>query len=320
MRKIVNLSIEGCGVKGIAYAGALKKLEDLGILGGIKRVSGCSAGGITAFLLSLGYNATRLKEIVYETDFSKFPDASSKVMTPYYFFKYFGIYKGLYYENWIKDYLEIITGSRDTTFAELKKLDIGPDLYVIGSNLCTKNFEIFSAMTTPNMKVSTALRITMSIPFYFRAVRYNNCVYTDGGVFCNFPIQVFDDERFITDEKTFFRINIEDHPKIVHNLETLGLRIDSESEINAYNDPSTIHHGRVKNMGEFIYSLIGSLMNTQVSYQVNHLDWQRSVFIPNMGIGTVQFNLSLKDKNKLYESGFTSTEKFFQNSSEFGLI
>ncbi|MEJ7662608.1 MAG: hypothetical protein WKG07_25115 [Hymenobacter sp.] len=40
-----NLVLEGGGIRGIAYGGALQELESRGVLAGIRRVGGTSAGG-----------------------------------------------------------------------------------------------------------------------------------------------------------------------------------------------------------------------------------------------------------------------------------
>ena len=53
MATIKNLVFKGGGVLGIAYAGAIKVLEDKQILGQIERVAGTSAGAITAALVNL---------------------------------------------------------------------------------------------------------------------------------------------------------------------------------------------------------------------------------------------------------------------------
>ena len=59
-----NLVFEGGGVKGIAYAGALKVLEDKNILSQVDRVAGTSAGAITAALVAMKYDADQIDEIV----------------------------------------------------------------------------------------------------------------------------------------------------------------------------------------------------------------------------------------------------------------
>ena len=69
-----NLVFEGGGVKGIAYGGALMRLDEMGLLYSVDRVAGTSAGAITACLMSLGYSSKEISKIVAETDFSKFED------------------------------------------------------------------------------------------------------------------------------------------------------------------------------------------------------------------------------------------------------
>ena len=49
-----NLVMEGGGIRGIAYGGALAELEQRGVLAGIRRVGGTSAGAIQAALLAVG--------------------------------------------------------------------------------------------------------------------------------------------------------------------------------------------------------------------------------------------------------------------------
>lgn len=51
-----NLVMEGGGIRGIAYGGALAELEKQGVLAGIQRVGGTSAGAIQAALLAVGYS------------------------------------------------------------------------------------------------------------------------------------------------------------------------------------------------------------------------------------------------------------------------
>ena len=52
-----NLVFEGSGIRGIAFAGAIQEFERQNMIYTVQRVSGTSAGAITALLLSLGYSA-----------------------------------------------------------------------------------------------------------------------------------------------------------------------------------------------------------------------------------------------------------------------
>ena len=64
-----NLIFEGAGIRGIAYCGVLIDLEKRNILENIRRVGGTSAGAIHALLVSFGYNAKEINEIIYNTKF-----------------------------------------------------------------------------------------------------------------------------------------------------------------------------------------------------------------------------------------------------------
>jgi len=66
-----NLIFEGGGVKGIAYVGALQVLEEKGILPGITRVGGTSAGAINAVLLGLNFTPQETLRILNKLDFKK---------------------------------------------------------------------------------------------------------------------------------------------------------------------------------------------------------------------------------------------------------
>lgn len=66
---IDSLAISGGGGKGQFYAGALKELEEIGILKNIKTFSGASAGALTAIPLALGCDAQEMSDIVEFEDF-----------------------------------------------------------------------------------------------------------------------------------------------------------------------------------------------------------------------------------------------------------
>lgn len=67
---IENIAFAGGGAKGMAYPGALRRLVELDI--NIKRVSGTSAGAITALPFALGYTPKKVEEIVLKYDFTRF--------------------------------------------------------------------------------------------------------------------------------------------------------------------------------------------------------------------------------------------------------
>lgn len=245
-----NLVFEGGGVLGLAYIGALEILEEKDILKDIKRIGGASAGAINALLLSLGYTNSELKDILIKLDFNNFLDDSwGIVRDSKRLVEKFGWYKGNYFRNWVRDLIEAKTGNKHSTFKDLK--DQGyKELFLMGSNLSTGYSEIFSHEHTPTTRVADAVRISMSIPLFFQAMRdFRQDVFVDGGLLDNYPVKLFDRRKYVdgskkkncretgyydeTNEQLDIRRVAE---KCVYNKETLGFRLDKEEEILMFRD------------------------------------------------------------------------------------
>ena len=63
----------GGGVKGVAFAGAIKAAEEAGYDEWVS-VAGTSAGAIAAMTLAVGYDADGVREALYGTDLSDLAD------------------------------------------------------------------------------------------------------------------------------------------------------------------------------------------------------------------------------------------------------
>ena len=136
-----NLVFEGGGVKGIAYVGALKALEERGVIEEIVRVGGTSAGAINAVLLSVGYSLEETKEVLWELDFNNFMDDSWGVIRDTNrLIEKFGWYKGDYFRDWIGKLIKEKTGNSESTFADIEAMKDKRNfksLYFMGTNLST---------------------------------------------------------------------------------------------------------------------------------------------------------------------------------------
>ena len=73
---IHNLAAEGGGCKGIAFAGAWKRMEELGKTSHIEKLSGSSAGAIFVTAVAVGYTADEIEAVLRDTDMSSFKDGS----------------------------------------------------------------------------------------------------------------------------------------------------------------------------------------------------------------------------------------------------
>ena len=288
-----NLVFEGGGVKGAAYAGVIEVLEPAAILPQIKCVAGTSAGAINATLVSLNYNADETVQMMMDTDFSKFEDGSD-LGGPIRFIEDYGWFKGDYFLNLMKGYICKKTGSEETTFAELLNppKPVEPafkELYVFGTDVSQQRWQEFSHRTTPDMKIADAVRISMSIPFFFEARSYKGDVYCDGGVLYNYPIDFFDPT------KDGYRTPTQ---------ETLGFHF--------YN-PGGAAPPPINDVWRFTGGVMDAILDLQdIQLQANPGDESRTVFIDTLGVSFTDFHLSDETKLALIAQGRTATADYLK--------
>ena len=281
IQNIENLVFKGGGVLGIAYAGAIEILEQMGVLKLIKRVAGTSAGAITACLISLKCTSAEILEIVNSTDFKSFEDHENvlRVATKY------GLYKGDAFLDWLKPLLVKKGLKADATFADMNQAGF-LDLHVFATCMNrqgVKRLTRFSFADTPNVIVAEAVRASMSIPLFFDAWKFTNSIpdnhlYIDGGMLYNFPLTTFDTYG--------------------DNKQTLGFFLNNISGQDAVNDLDYNH------LIQYTRTLLDILEDSQnVNFETDSEEMSRSVIIDNLGISSTNFSLTDENKKALYESG-----------------
>ncbi|HUI08097.1 MAG TPA: patatin-like phospholipase family protein [Verrucomicrobiae bacterium] len=321
-----NLVFEGGGVKGIAYVGAMQVLDTKGILSKIKRVGGTSAGAINAVLVGLNYSANDTLQLLKSMDFKSFMDDDwGFVRDTNRLINQFGWYKGDCFRDWIAHVIAKKTGNSEATFndvVQMKEQSGFRDLYFIGTNLSTGFSEVFSAEHTPRMCVADAARISMSIPLFFAAKRSaRGDVYVDGGVLDNYPIRLFDRQKYV-EEDFVIPTDYQQHNQelvqqglnlspYVYNQQTLGFRLDSAQEIAMYRDHAEPPERKINDFFDYAWALVETIMNSQDDYHLESDDWQRTVYIDTLGVGTTDFGLSDAKKDELVQSGVDNTNKYF---------
>ena len=318
-----NLVFEGGGVKGIAYIGALEVLEKRGILKEILRVGGASVGSINALLIGLGYSIKEIRHIIEnEFDFKKILDDEwGFIRNTYRIITKYGWHKGEYFSKWISKLIEYKTGRKDITFEEHENMQLGPQLYFIGTNLSTGFSNVFSFKNTPQMSISDAVRISMSIPLIFTAVNLKEeksdyeDIYVDGGLLNNYPIRLFDSKEYV--EENYFipfhyhRINIEENTESTHhvcNKETLGFRLDPRDKIDVYMGKKEPRRRKINSFLSYTYALINTIIEGQQDYHLNSFDWKRTIYIDTLGVKTMDFDIGEEKREELIESARNSTE------------
>ena len=314
---IKNLALKGGGVKGIAYAGALKVLEKAGIYNGIEKVSGTSAGAIVAGMIAVGYSGEEIEELMHGLDFRKFKGGWNplRILTKY------GLYNGDYILNFIHDFLNKSPKGlkHNATFKDLKNAGCR-DLIVFASDLNVHTIAEFSDHKTPNCIVAEAIRASMSIPLFFKAWKFSNGIpndhlYVDGGLVYNYPLSFFDKPRFHNNNKGV-------------NEESIGLYLESKihyeihaNNENGPNDESSMQNSISKKHYEyrlsynskilsFVKHSFETLLNAQdIDFMEESHLVKRTIFISDLGFSSTDFDLSREDLNNLIKSGHKGAKK-----------
>lgn len=319
-QQIENLVLEGAGVRGIAYAGSIRYLEETKMLAGIKKVGGTSAGAIAALAIAIGYNATEIEDLISNTKLQKFNDGK-------FFFiggiarlnKRYGWYRGKAFTRWLENVIQNKTGNAEITFRELHQRGF-KDLYVTGSSLNHQQLLVFSHESYPEMKVKDAVRISMSIPLYFEAVLIDSAghvlskpsqsndhhLVVDGGFTGNFPIAIFDSIQVHNGQTTR-----------VANPKTLGLRIDTPEQIR-YDSLglglAPIPISRFRNYMSAFYNYVIENLNRNT---LTAADWNRTVSISSGSIGPKIKRLTPEEKKLLVTNGYEAMHNHnFRNRLE----
>ena len=211
---------------------------------------------------------------------------------------------------------------------QLKKIEkkTGKKLYLYGTNLSTKFGEVFSVEHTPRTRIADAARISMSIPLFFAAVRnQRDDVYVDGGVLNNYPLRLFDREKYIDgptnharkvdyykEQNRLLRRKQPQSSPYVYNRETLGFRLDTKQEIAIFRDGAEPPHQKIDDFFDYALALIKTMMDAQGNQHLHSDDWHRTVYIDTLGVGTTDFDLSNRKKQALKQSGVDNTEAYFK--------
>src|SRR3989338_6131497 len=314
--KFKNLVFEGGGVKGIAYGGALEILEEREILDNIKRVAGTSAGAITAGLLAIGYTHKEVGEILKNTNFRSFMDSTWGFMRDIRrLLREYGWFKGDAFREWFESHLERKTRNKRITFAELaeeaKANKNYRSLYVVGTNLNRRITEFFDEERTPKMPIAEAVRMSMSIPLFFRSVKFSNSVYVDGGLYYNYPLHIFDNKKYVSEENSL-PAPYDPRDGAVYNKETLGLRVDTKDEINSHLKRIEETPGKIKNLKDNAMVLVGGLTDNLNKMHLHKNDWHRTIHIDALGVGTTDFDLEDDTVDALIKSGRDCARIYFR--------
>lgn len=276
--KYRNLVLEGGGVRGVAFCGAIAALDRLGILKGIKNYAGSSAGAIAAGLLACGADIDFLNTEFASADFSAFLDYGNLLKIPSRLIKRQGLCRGEYFFEWYGKLIGKLTGSPDFTFRECRDKFRGR-LVITSTCLNTRMVHYFDYKNNPDMPIRQAVRMSMSVPVIFRPVLWNDSVWVDGGVVDNFPMKAFHKDKSSSD---------------IIDRGTIGLMLVGEN--NSAEIPVT-------DIWSFADALFDCYLSPPASARIDVQDWMRTIIIPCAGVSSFNFRAPRKTLDAIITAG-----------------
>ena len=181
-KKIEELCFAGAANRGICYVGVLKCLEDHNLLN-LKKIVAVSIGSLIGLCYSIGFSADDLFDEILEKDLSELQDISFNSVV-----NSGSVLQGNNYRMWVWDLISKKTDPM-ITFETLKS-NYNIDMTVIATCLDSgeDGLATFGYTHTPKMPIYYAIIASMTVPFIFPPLVYNNKRYVDGGVLENFPM------------------------------------------------------------------------------------------------------------------------------------
>lgn len=301
---LADAVFEGGGVKGIGHVGALAYAEKVGVRW--VSVAGTSAGAILAALVAANYSSRQIKRIMNEIDFRQFMDESLIDRIPLVgkvasLLAEKGIYEGEFFERTMERYLarKGVRTFRDLVIPEEpRNSKYRYRLRVVASDISRGKMLVLPqdirdfGMNPDDLSVARAVRMSMSIPFFFEPVvidyrgrrgKRERSYVVDGGLLSNYPVHLFDEPG-------------------APSWPTFGFDLLESARPKPANIRGPI------SLGLALFSTMFSAMDRRY---IEEKDWDRTIPIPTLGVGTTDFDLTAHKKEALFNSGYDAAKKFF---------
>lgn len=270
----------GGGIRGVAYVGALKALEEANV--NIKGFAGSSVGAIIATLTAIGYTTDEIKDIVMEVGLGLFSDLNLDIV------KGFSFSKGEIFSNWIKELVEKkFYGSKYNKKNEpVRFKDLDKDLVIMSVNLTDSEFHEFSRYTTPDFEIAKAVRVSVSMPGLFQPVENGETLLADGDLMKSWPM---------------WRLTNSLRPD---NCRILEFRLEDMHRNKKIDNLVTYINAVYNTVTGFATKFI-----TELYSQKDKFDYIR---LNTKNVSVVDFTISKDKKEEMIEIGYQTTKEYFE--------
>jgi len=298
---------EGGGVKGTAFLGALRCFSEVGVQW--KRVAGTSAGAITAALVVADFPIDELEQIIgrldYNTQFlgeKTSPlifnnDPADDLANPQWMIPnlltvgQLGQYSTDPFKRWLS---EVLGDRQIRTFQDIIHQGQGRALKVVVSDISAGKMIVLPDdlhQTYPSQvrnavefEVAEAVRLSMSIPFFFTPGTLAGSTIVDGGILSNFPLWIYD-------------VTTHQRPP---RWPTFGFRISEEVS----------GQQPINNAWDILVGMLKTMMVASDRYHLQKNEQERVIDIDTSRVTATEFNLTNEAKDYLYLNGYQATKTF----------
>lgn len=195
----VGIALAGGGLKGVAYIGALKAFEELGVK--LDYISGTSSGSLAASLYSIGCDCDEIKKIIVESykGIIKIPKKPIIASVGTYLtkkqLKLEGLISGERVENLIQKAAEE-KNCKNISDVEIPLAIATVD--TISTKECifmSKNYNLKNDNIDYiyDISIGKAVRSSMAFPGIFTTSKFDKYNFIDGGTKDNLPVKVLKD-------------------------------------------------------------------------------------------------------------------------------
>lgn len=260
----VAVVLSGGGAKGVTHIGVLRSLEEHGIP--IDYIAGTSMGAIIGGLYASGYSPDEMEQIINSDEFAKW--VSGKLDAEYiYFFR-----KGDPDPSWLSfkfKYDSVLQTKLPTNIVSPVRMDFAfLELFTEASAVSGYNFDKlmipFRCVASDirynrpyilkSGDLGSAIRASMTFPFYFKPIRIDGKLLFDGGMYNNFPTDVALQDfapDIIIGSKAAGNYS---PPKEDDIISQLGSMLMGETKLNMFCDASVLIEPRLKDVNVIDFS------------------------------------------------------------------
>jgi len=231
---------------------------------------GASAGSLIAAVMASGRTRRQAVELMFETDYRQFFE-----VRPAALWRGYGLCSGRRFEKWL-----------DKALGGCRFNDLDVPLSVIATDVDSGNPYIFSPWTTPEVRLSTAVRCSISIPGVFSLRKFRGTRLIDGSLTAVQPSLMFPDPE---SRSILVRLARPRTPT-----------------------PTAVVRKR-RGLASYVRRVATLVLDaTEDLYVSEH--WTRVIAIHTENHSPINFDLSRDDRRELYHLGYTQAVRSLKDS------